>query len=124
VNGSKVSASLSALSPEVVRNQVVAKARFSGSMPAGLRQSQRISACLLLESRPNVLMLSRGSFELDGGQTAWVLQDGQAVRKPVRTGATSLSAVEIVSGLREGEQVVISGAERFADYTRVQVNQH
>ncbi len=125
VNGSKVSASLSALSPEVVRNQVVARARFSGSMPAGLRQSQRISARLLLESRPNVLMLSRGSFlELDGGQTAWVLQDGQAVRKPVRTGATSLSAVEIVSGLREGEQVVISGAERFADYTRVQVNQH
>jgi len=125
VNGSKITASLSALSPEVVRNQVVARARFSGSMPAGLRQSQRVSARLLLESRPNVLMLSRGSFlEQDGGQTAWVVQDNQAIRKPVRTGATSLSAVEILSGLREGEQVVISGAERFGDHSRVQVNQH
>jgi len=37
---------LSALSPEVVKNQVLARVRFTGTQPAGLRQKQRVSrAC-------------------------------------------------------------------------------
>ncbi len=34
---------LSALSPEVVKNQVLARVRFDGEQPTGLRQSQRVS---------------------------------------------------------------------------------
>src|SRR4029453_17738641 len=53
---------LSALSPEVVRNQVLARVRFTGAQPANLRQSQRVSARLLIDEKPNVLMLPRGPF--------------------------------------------------------------
>ncbi|MET0981357.1 MAG: efflux RND transporter periplasmic adaptor subunit, partial [Telluria sp.] len=37
---------LSALSPEVVKNQVLARVRFDGAQPKGLRQSQRVTARL------------------------------------------------------------------------------
>ena len=40
---------LSALSPEVVRNQVLARVRFDGTPPPGLRQSQRLTARVLIE---------------------------------------------------------------------------
>jgi HlyD family secretion protein len=124
VGGGTARGKLSALSPEVVKNQVLARVRFSGAQPEGLRQSQRVSARLLIDEKPNVLMLPRGSFvESEGGRYAYVLRDGVAVRTPIKLGATSVSSVEILSGLKQGDKVVISGTETFENAARVSVNQ-
>jgi HlyD family secretion protein len=114
---------LSALSPEVVKNQVLARVRFDGQQPKGLRQSQRLSARLLIEEKPNVVMLPRGPFvESEGGRYAYVVRDGVAVRTPVTLGATSVSAVEILSGLKVGDKVVISGTDAFDNAPTVSIN--
>jgi len=114
---------LTALSPEVVKNQVLARVRFDGQQPKGLRQSQRVTARLLIEEKPNVVMVQRGPFvENEGGRFAYVVQDGAAVRTPIRIGATSISAVEIVSGLKPGNQVVVSGTDAFKNAERVSIN--
>jgi len=114
---------LSALSPEVVKNQVLARVRFDGAQPKGLRQSQRVSARLLIEEKPDVLMVQRGPFvENEGGRHAYVMQDGVAVRTPIRIGATSISAVEIIDGLKAGDKVVVSGTDAFNNAARVSVN--
>jgi len=114
---------LSALSPEVVRNQVLARVRFDGAQPKGLRQSQRLTARLLIEEKPNVVMLPRGPFvESEGGRFAYVVQDGIAVRRPITIGATSISAVEILSGLKPGDKVVIAGTDEFKNAARVSIN--
>lgn len=115
---------LSALSPEVVKNMVLARVRFDGEQPKGLRQSQRVTARLLIEEKPNVLMLPRGPFvEQDGGRYAYVVRDGIATRTPITMGATSVSAVEIVSGLKQGDKVVVAGTDAFNNATRVSINQ-
>jgi HlyD family secretion protein len=114
---------LSALSPEVVKNIVLARVRFDGQQPAGLRQSQRLTARLLIEEKPDVLMLPRGPFvDSDGGRVAWVVRDGIATRTQVRMGATSIAAVEILSGLKLGDQVVIAGTDTFNNATRVSIH--
>jgi HlyD family secretion protein len=114
---------LSALSPEVVKNQVLARVRFDGAQPKGLRQSQRVTARLLIEEKPNVVMLARGPFvESEGGRYAYVMQDGVAVRTPVTLGATSINAVEILSGLKPGDKVVIAGTDSFENAARVKIN--
>lgn len=114
---------LTALSPEVVKNQVLARVRFDGEQPKGLRQSQRVSARLLIEEKPNVLMVQRGPFvESEGGRFAYVVRDGVAVRTPIRIGATSVSAVEIVSGLKPGDKVVIAGTDAFENAATVSLN--
>jgi HlyD family secretion protein len=121
--GGTAAGRLTALSPEVVKNMVLARLRFDGAQPAGLRQSQRLTARLLIEEKPNVLLLPRGSFvDNDGGRTAWVVRDGVAVRTPIRLGATSLAAVEIAAGLKQGDQVVVSGTDTFGNATRVAIN--
>jgi HlyD family secretion protein len=125
VNVGPISATgkLSALSPEVVRNQVLARVRFDGKQPPGLRQNQRLTARVLIEEKPNVLMLPRGSFvENEGGRAAYVMDGNVAVRRPIQIGATSVSAVEIVSGLQAGDKVVIAGTDAFENAERVSVN--
>ena len=117
-------AKLSALSPEVVKNQVLARVRFIGQQPPGLRQNQRVTARLLIDEKPNTLMIQRGPFvESEGGRFAYVVRDGIAIRTPIKMGATSVSAVEILNGLKQGDKVVISGTETFENAERVSINQ-
>ncbi|MBG9388636.1 efflux RND transporter periplasmic adaptor subunit [Caenimonas aquaedulcis] len=119
----KATGKLSALSPEVVRNQVLARVRFSGAQPQGLRQSQRVQARLLIDEKANVLMLPRGPFvEAQGGHYVYVVEDGVARRRPVTLGAMSVAAVEVAGGLKAGEQVVISGTEAFDNAEAVSIN--
>ena len=122
-NGVQYAAQVSAVSPEVVNGEVNARLRFAdGKQPPGLRQSQRLSARIVLDTRRNVLMVERGSFVEQGGGFVYVVDGSQAVRRPVQTGVSSLSAVEIVSGLQAGEKIVVSGSDQFDDAESVRVN--
>jgi HlyD family secretion protein len=123
IGNSTVKGKLSALSPEVVKNIVLARLRFDGKQPEGLRQSQRVAARLLIEEKPNVVMVQRGPFlENEGGSFAYVVHNGIAVRTPVQIGATSISAVEILSGAKPGDKIVISGTDTFKNAQRVSIN--
>jgi len=124
LGGASATGKLSALSPEVVKNQVLARVRFDGEQPKGLRQSQRVSARLLIEEKPNVVMVARGPFvESEGGRFAYVVRDGVAVRTPITLGATSVTSVEILAGLKPGDKVVIAGTDTFANAARIAINQ-
>jgi HlyD family secretion protein len=119
-NGRSWRGLVSSVSPEVVNGEVAARLRFDGAPPEQLRQNQRLSVRVLLDRRDKVLGVARGSFvEEGGGRIAYVVQDGQAVKRSIRLGAQSLSTVEVLEGLQPGEQVVISGAQAFNGAERV-----
>jgi HlyD family secretion protein len=123
VGEAKAVGKLSAISPEVVKNQVLARVRFDGPQPEGLRQSQRVSARMLIEEKPNVLMVARGPFvENEGGRFAYVMEGSTAVRRPIQIGATSITAVEIVAGAKPGDKIVIAGTDAFGNAQRVSIN--
>ena len=105
---------VTAVSPEVVNNQVTGRVRFAAAPPAGLRQNQRVSVRIVLEASEDVLMVQRGPFlDTGGGRVAYVMNDGLAVRRQIRIGASSIASLEIVSGLEEGEQIIISSIDQF-----------
>ena len=117
-----LAAEVSAVSPEVVNGEVTGRLRFKNRQPPGLRQSQRMSVRILLDTRRNVLMVERGPFlEQGGGNSAWVMDGSSAVKRPIRTGASSLNAVEILAGAKEGDRIVVSGADGFGESERVRI---
>ena len=123
-SGKVFDAQVSAVSPEVVNGEVNARLRFAeGKQPPGLRQNQRLSARIVMDTRRNVLMVERGPFvEQGGGRFAYVVEGSSAVRRPIQTGVSSMGAVEIVEGLQPGEKIVVSGSELFGDADRVRIN--
>lgn len=123
-NGAQFAAEIAAISPEVVNGEVTARVRFvDGKQPPGLRQNQRLSVRVVMDTRHDVLMVERGPFvEQDGGNVAYVVDGGSAARKPIQLGASSLSAVEIVSGLHAGDRIVVSGTDQFNNADRVRIS--
>lgn len=113
---------ISAVSPEVVAGEVNARIRFADKQPQGLRQSQRMQARVLLDTRRNALKIERGPFVEQGNGYAYVMDGSHAVRRPVKLGVSSLGEVEILSGLQPGDRVVVSGSDLFGDAERVSIN--
>lgn len=106
---------LVAVSPEIVGNQVASRIRFGGETPANLRQNQRLTTRILLAEHPDVLVVQRGQFLDSGaGRIAYVVsEDRVASRRQIETGARSLGAVEVLSGLEPGDTIVISNLDPF-----------
>lgn len=105
---------LSSVSPEIKENQVTGRVRFAGDRPPGLRQNQRVSARLILDSRKDALVVQRGPFlDSGGGQVAYVVKGEVAHRRAIRIGAASIGAVEVLEGLDAGDTVVISDLAPF-----------
>ena len=106
---------VTAMSPEIRDSQGHGTVAFEGAAPAGLRQSQRVSVRMVFESKPNVLKVPRGPFlESGGGRQIYVVENGIAVKREIAVGAVSVSEVEIVKGLSQGEKVVLSDTSELA----------
>jgi HlyD family secretion protein len=73
-----------------------------------------------MDRRDDVLKVERGGFyEAGGGATAYVVKDGVAERRPIRTGAVSVREIEILDGLAAGDRLVISDTQDFKNAPRV-----
>ena len=112
--GSTYKGNVTAVSPQVEDSEVKGRVRFRGAPPRGLRQNQRVNVRIVFDERQNVLQVERGSF-VDAGSVAYVVEGDQARRTPVKIGAMSVSAVEILSGLKAGQQIVVSSVSDFDD---------
>ncbi|HSX51662.1 MAG TPA: HlyD family efflux transporter periplasmic adaptor subunit, partial [Cellvibrio sp.] len=108
LGGSTYPGVVTAISPEVVNGGVAARIRFTDVLPENLRQSQRLTAKIVLENKPNTVIVNRGAF-FDGFRGhVYKVQDNKALRVPVVLGGSSLKHVEIVEGLQEGDSIIIS----------------
>ena len=97
---------------------------FSEALPQSARADLSVDGTVELERLRNVLYVDRPAFG-QAQQTIGMFKltpDGQeAARTQVRLGRTSVSTVEIVDGLREGDQVIISDTTTMDNYTRIRV---
>jgi HlyD family secretion protein len=110
------------VSPEVVDGNVATRLEFVDRRPAGLRQNQRLTARILIDKRDDVLEVERGPFlEAGGGNFAFFVEDGVAEKRAIRVGAVGLDAVEITSGAKVGDRIVVSGTEHLGDAQRVRI---
>lgn len=122
-NGEPQDGEIAAVSPEVVNGEVTARIRFSRTQPPGLRQNQRLSARVLMDTRRDVLKVERGPFvDQSGGRYAYVVDGTTALRHPVRLGASSLAEIEVLDGLAPGDRVVVGGADQFGDAQKVKIH--
>ena len=119
INQYKYHAKLVAISPEIEAGRVSARVRFD-EQPSGLRQNQKVSTRIILSQKQDVLKVRRGAFvETGAGRFTYTVVGEQADQTPIQLGVKSISEVEIIEGLSEGQEIVISSLDPFNNKARV-----
>lgn len=99
-------------------------AALIGPLPASARPDLSVDGTIELERLPDVLKVGRPAI----GQAFQTIKlfvltpDGtEAHHRTVKLGANSVSTIQILEGLREGEQVIISDTSGYDSYDRVRI---
>ncbi len=99
------------IDPAVQEGYVLVDVRPTGELPRGARPDLSVDGTVEIEKIEDVLYVGRPAY----GQEQSTIQlfkliDGgeKAVRTDVQIGRTSVNTVEIVSGLEEGDRVILS----------------
>jgi len=123
ISGKSLIGKVISVSPEVNANQVMVRVSVESTDDIKLRQNQRLNARIEFEKKDNVLMLKRGSFLAShGGRAAYVITNELAQRQPITVGSQSVDFVEITSGLKAGDKIIISSTKTFDEFPAVSLN--
>lgn len=106
---------VTAISPEVRSGQVTGRVKFAGGQPPGLRQSQRGSVRIVIDRRAKAVKFERSSDIVAGTKAVYVVHGDTAVLTPVELGAAAVGEIEVLKGLKPGDQVVVAGTGDLKD---------
>lgn len=113
---------ISALGVEEQRVRVIADITSPEQEWQRLGDGYRVEASFILWEDDAVLQVPASALFRNSNEWAvFVVENGRALRRVVQTGQRTGLAVEIVSGLREGEQVITHPDDTVTDGTRVRV---
>jgi HlyD family secretion protein len=74
-----------------------------------LRSNLRVDVLVITDRKPRVLRIKKGPFaEGEGYREAFVVRGDRAQRTPIGLGLASFDDFEVVSGLVEGDEVIVS----------------
>jgi len=92
----------------------LAAGRFPDGRPAPApRPGMSAVAHLEVRSAADAVTVPAAAvFSADGRDAVWVVKDGRAEEVPVTVGVQGPELVQIVSGVRPGQQVVVRGTDR------------
>lgn len=107
---------VSRIDPAVREGTVLVDVALQGELPRGARPDLSVDGTIEIERLPDVLYVGRPAY----GQPESTIQlfklvdEGTAaVRVPVQLGRSSVNTIEIVNGLLEGDQVILSDVSRW-----------
>jgi len=92
------------------------KLELDGPRPTGLRPDLSVDGTITLERLDNVLYVGRPAFGQEKSTVGMfkIDADGKtATRVSVEMGRSSVNTIEIVRGLKEGDQVILSDMSRY-----------
>ena len=112
------------IDPSVVNGTVTVDVTLDAKLPQGARPDLSVDGTIDLEKMDNVLYVGRPAFGQEQSTVGMfkLEPDGtSAVRAQVKLGRSSVNTVEILQGLKEGDQVVLSDMSRWDSYDRVRL---
>ncbi|HUS13802.1 MAG TPA: HlyD family efflux transporter periplasmic adaptor subunit [Chloroflexia bacterium] len=112
------------IDPAVQDGSVTVDVALEGDLPRGARPDLSVDGVIEIERIPDVLHIDRPAYGQAGGTVGMfrVEPGGRtAARTDVRLGRSSVNTVEVLSGLREGDVVILSDMTAWDQTQRVRL---
>jgi HlyD family secretion protein len=120
-----VSGRVGRIDPAVQNGTVTVDVFLTGELPKGARPDLSVDGTIELERLDNVIYVGRPAFGQEKSQVGIFKLDAEgthAVRTPVKLGRSSVSTIEIVSGLAPGDKVILSDMSQWDANDRIKLN--
>src|SRR5450631_58374 len=111
--------------PAVQNGTVTVDVKLTGELPKGARPDLSVDGTIDLEKLDNVLYVGRPAFGQENSTISMFVLDRQgngAARTQVKTGRASVNLIQIDSGLKEGDTVILSDMSRWDNTDRVKLD--
>lgn len=108
--------------PQVRNGQFQIDLVFVGQEPASVQRGQTVQAKLTVGDSSKALLIPNGAFFSDtGGNWVFVVDSGgnSATKRQVQLGRRNSDFIEVLSGLKPGERVIISSYSGLTDKDRL-----
>ncbi len=110
--------------PSVQNGTVTVEVALEGALPKGARPDLSVDGTIEIERLPNVLHVGRPAYG-QGESTVGLFRldpDGKyAMRVPVKLGVSSVTTVQVLSGLKVGDRVITSDMSQWDNVERVKL---
>ncbi len=114
INEQQLRGSIVSISPAVNNSVVSFDVQLEEKNSKLLRPNLRADVFLVTDSRNKVVRVPNGpAFRGSNLQQIFVLKNGKAVRREVKTGLSNFDYIQIVSGVQPGEVVITSDMSKF-----------
>ncbi len=120
----RLNGTVSAILPEVTGNTLTFRVDLEDPTDENLRPNLRAELFVITENRPEVLRVRNGpAFKGGKVQSLFVVRGTEAIRIDVGTGMRNGDFVEITSGLKAGDKIVISDTEEYERMSKLQLSE-
>ena len=120
----RLAGTVSAILPEVTGNTLTFRVDLEDPTDENLRPNLRAELFVITENREEVLRVRNGpAFKGGKIQSLFVVRGGEAIRVDVGTGMRNGDFVEITSGLKAGDKIVISDTEEYERMSTLQLSE-
>lgn len=111
------------IDPSVQNGTRTVDVSLEGELPRGAVPDLSVDGTIELERLANVLFVGRPAFAQEKGTVRLfrVQPDGEATRVEVKLGKSSVSAIEVLSGLNEGDRVILSDMSAWDAFDRIRL---
>ncbi len=116
---------VSRIDPAVQNGTVLVDVSLTGELPPGARPDLSIDGTIQLERLEHVVFVGRPAFGQEKSVVGMFKLDPNglyAIRTPVRLGRSSVNTIEVVSGLKPGDRVILSDTSQWDDHDRIRLN--
>ncbi|MHB8501833.1 MAG: efflux RND transporter periplasmic adaptor subunit [Candidatus Acidiferrales bacterium] len=119
-----VNGHVSRIDPSVVNGTVTVDVSIDDPLPPGARPDLSVDGTITIESLKDVLYVDRpvhGQADSTIGLFKLVDNGSEAVRVNVKLGRSSVNTIEVLSGLKVGDQVLLSDMSAWDAFERIQL---
>jgi HlyD family secretion protein len=116
-----IEGAISAVDPRIVNGVVRFYVELDEPAHASLRNNLRADVFVVSERRASSLMVARGALGRNESSHLFVVRGDELVRVPVRFGLRGDQAIEILEGVSEGDEVVISDMNDYRDIDQLRL---
>lgn len=116
---------VSRIDPAVQSGTVQVDVELKGPLPRGARPDLSVDGTIEIERLEDVVYVARPAFGQQDTTIGLFKLDPDrehAVQVPVKLGRTSVNSVEIVQGLKPGDEVILSDTSSWDDYDRIKLD--